>query len=311
MLANPLSWCPGLGHWMHFDQLGRRKFITLLGGAAAAWPLAMRAQQPSVPVIGRLGGISPGANPDSEVAFRQGLSETGFVEGRNVVVEYRWTEGQFDRVAAQAAELIRLQVTVIVASGGSPALAKSATTTIPIVFITGDLDPVRSGLVAGLNQPGGNATGVMLFTSALGAKRLELLHEVVPQAATVAVLTNPAFPDSEIQLKDLREAALALGLQLHLMKASSEREFDAAFAGLGQQRVGALLVGNDPFFNARRDQIVGLAARYGLPAICSAGFHPSRGPVWVNSTHYRTAAPESGLPQSPDISGSGSHPPAR
>jgi putative ABC transport system substrate-binding protein len=211
------------------------------------------------------------------------------------VVEYRWTEGQFDRVPAQAAELVRLQVAVIVASGGSSAVAKAATTTIPIIFLMGDLDPITSGLVTSLNRPGGNVTGVMLFTSLLGAKRLELLHEMLPKAPVIGMLVNPNFPDTEIQLKEVQEAAHLLALQLHVVKASSEREFDAAFANLAQQRTGALLVGNDPFFNARRDQIVGLAARYALPTIYDRREYAAAGGLMSYGTSFIEAWRQVGI----------------
>jgi len=245
----------------------RRELIALLGGAAAAWPLAARAQQP-MPVIGYLNGTSPAPSAQFVAAFRQGLNETGHAEGRNVTIEYRWAEGRYDRMTEMAADLVRRQVAVIVASGGAAAIAsaKQATATIPILFVTGS-DPVQTDLVASLNRPGGNVTGVHFFTVELESKRLGLLRDLVPNAATIAVLLNPTYPNAAFHLQEVENAARRAGQQIQILSASTEAEIDVAFARLPQLRAGALLVGADPFFNSRRDQIVALAARYAIAAI--------------------------------------------
>jgi putative ABC transport system substrate-binding protein len=246
----------------------RREFIRLLGGAAAMWPLAARAQRRPMPVVGFLNVASPGALRQQIAAFREGLKESGYVEGQNVAVEYRWAEGQYERLPELAADLVRQQVSVIVVGGGAQAelAVKAATTTIPIVFSTGG-DPVRSGLVASLNQPSGNITGVYHFATGLEAKRLGLLHEMLPKATPIAVLINPNFADAENQLRDVQEAAARLGVQLVVVRANAESDFNAAFSTVVQQRSGALLVGASPFFNNRREQLVVLAARHALPTI--------------------------------------------
>jgi putative tryptophan/tyrosine transport system substrate-binding protein len=248
----------------------RREFITLVGGATA-WPLAARAQQAAMPVIGFLDPRSPDAISARLRDFRQGLKETGYVEGENVAIEYRWAEGQYDRLAALAAELVRRQVAVIAATGGtvSALAAKAATTTIPIVFSVPD-DPVRLGLVASLARPGGNATGINFFAGELGAKRLELLRELVPAATRVAVLVNPAnAPNTEITLRDVQPAARAMGLQIQIFNASTSHEIDSAFASFVRERPDALFVGNDGFFASRRVQFATLATRDRIPAAYS------------------------------------------
>jgi putative tryptophan/tyrosine transport system substrate-binding protein len=244
----------------------RRTFITLLGGAAA-WPLTARAQQPSMPVIGFLNPASPDAVAERLQAVRQGLKDTGYIEGTNVTIEYRWAEGQFDRLPELAADLVRRRVAVIVATGGpSPLAAKAATPTIPIVFTTGG-DPVTLGLVASFNQPGGNATGVSILSTMMEGKRLGLLRELAPTATLIAVLLNPGMPTFDAQLKDVQEAARAVGQQIHILHATSEREIDAAFAKTVEVRAGALLLAADPFTFSQRDRVVALAARYAIPVI--------------------------------------------
>jgi len=243
----------------------RREFIVALGGAVT-WPLAARAQQPATPVVGWLGARSPKESASVVAAFQKGLYEAGYVEGRNVAVEYRWAELHYDRLPALAADLVGRRVSVIAATGGgaSPLAAKAATTTIPIVFVAGDLDPVNSGLVTSLNRPGGNITGVMLLLTELGAKRLELLRQLVPNVAAVGVLINPTNPGATAETKDLQEATRALRMELHILSASTDSDLDAAFATFVQQRLGALLIGNDSFFIRRREQIVAMAARRGI-----------------------------------------------
>jgi len=245
----------------------RRSFITLLGGAAAAWPLAASAQQSAMPVIGFLSPISLDTSADRLRGFRQGLRESGYIEGDNVTIAYRWAENQMDRLPELAADLVRRRVSVIAAFATAPAFAaKAATTTIPIVFLAPE-DPVRFGLVASLARPDGNLTGINLFTGELSAKRLEILREMVPGATHVAVLVNPTNPTMETTVRDVEAAARATGLQVQVFNASTSREIDAAFARFGRERPDAVFVGLDTFFNSRRAQLVNLASRHALPAI--------------------------------------------
>ena len=247
---------------------GGREFISLLGGAPAAWPLVARAQQPAMPVIGFLDSRSPDGMTDRLRAFHEGLKDSGYVERENVAIEYHWAENQLDRLPELAAELVRQQVAVIVASGGiAPALAaKAATTTIPIVFLAAE-DPVRLGLVASLAKPGGNLTGINFFNAELTAKRLQLLREMVPGAARIAVLVNPAnATTTETTLRDVQPAARAMGLQIQVLNASTNREIDAAFATFVRERPDAVFVGIDPFLISRRVQLAQLATLHQVPA---------------------------------------------
>jgi putative tryptophan/tyrosine transport system substrate-binding protein len=245
----------------------RRQFITLLSGAAVSWPLGARAQQPAMPVVGYLGTESREVENSQVVSFQQGLKEAGYIEGQNLTIEYRWAEGQYDRLPALAADLVRRQVTVIATSANAATLAaKAATTTVPIVFQVG-FDPVQVGLVASLNRPGGNATGVTSLNLEVGPKRLELLHELVPNVAVIGLLVNPDNPYAEIQSREAQAAARKLGLELHIVHARTERDFDAAFATLVKLRAGALVIGPDPIFLNRSRQLGALALRYAVPAI--------------------------------------------
>jgi putative ABC transport system substrate-binding protein len=243
----------------------RREFITL-GGAAAAWPLAAQAQQGAIAVIGFLHSQSPETNADRMRAFRQGLRETGYAEGENVAIEYRWAENQIDRLPALAAELVRRQVAVIVANSPAAFPAKAATTTIPVVFFVAE-DPVRLGLVTSLARPGGNLTGINFFAGELVAKRLGLLRELLPAATRVAVLVNPIGPATVSMLRDVEPAGRAIGLQIQVVRASTIREIDAAFVTLVRERLDTLFVGGDPFYFSRRVQLVNTAARHAVPAI--------------------------------------------
>ena len=245
----------------------RREFITLLGGVAAAWPFAVRAQQ-GIPMIGFLRSTSATASADLVAALRRGLTEAGYTEGQNLAIEYRWAENQGERLPGLVADLIRRQCAVIIAGGDAVAhAAKAATASIPIVFATGE-DPVKVGLVASLNRPGGNLTGISFYNSAdLHSKQLEFLREVVPKAAVIGLLVNPTQAAAELQQSDAQMAARALGKQILIVNASSEHDFDMAFATLAQQRAGALLIAGSAFFTGQRDRLVALAARYALPTI--------------------------------------------
>jgi len=266
----------------------RREFITLVGGAAT-WPLAAHAQKPAMPVIGFLHSESPDSTRAILVAFRQGLNETGYVEGRNVTIDYRWAESQYDRLPALAADLVSRRVSVMTANGPAAQVAKTATTTIPIVFFAGG-DPVKLGLAASLARPGGNLTGVTNLGQELGPKRLELLRELVPTATTFAVLINPTTPAAETQSKAVQAVARTLSLQLHILRASTERDFDPVFASLGDLRAGGLAIVTDPFFNTRHEQIVALTIRHAMPTIYQnrefvaagglAGYGPSFKDLW-------------------------------
>ncbi len=255
----------------------RRKFLGLLG-AAAAWPLAARAQQSAMPVIGFLSTRARDESAHLVEAFHRGLAENGYTASRNVAIEYRWAEGRYDQMPALAAELVRRLVTVLVSTGAEPSAlaAKAATGTIPIVS-TFTADPVERGLVASLNHPGGNVTGVNLLTATMEPKRLGLLRDLVPQAAIVGVLLNPNFPPAASQLRDTEGAARAIGLQLHMLRASTDREIDTAFESIAQQHIPALMVASDAFFITRREKLVALAAHYGVPAIYNIREYPMAG----------------------------------
>ena len=245
----------------------RREFITLISGAAVAWPIVARAQQPAVPVIGFLGSRASGEDPQLLTAFRLGLKDSGYVEGQNVAIEYRFAENQYNRLPTLAADLVQRRVALIAANGPAAQAAKAATSTIPIVFTVG-FDPVEVGLVASLNRPGGNVTGVSILDVQLGAKRLELLHELVPKAAIIAVLVNPADPVRAANISTaVQTAARTLGLQSNVVQASSERDFDAVFASLLQMRADGLVIGGEPFFNSRGKQLGALSARHKVPTI--------------------------------------------
>jgi putative ABC transport system substrate-binding protein len=246
--------------------IGRRELLAALGGAAAAWPLAARAQQPAMPVVGLLRSATLVDAAHLVAAFRQGLKETGFVEGQNVSVEYRSAEGRLDRLPALVADLLRRAVAVIVTNNEAALPVKAATTTVPIVFVTGG-DPLTVGLVNSLNRPGGNITGVSFLSSGLAAKQLELLRQLVPKAIAIAALVDPNYPPAETQLRNVQEAARSVGLQTRVLKASNEREIDAAFATLIQQRADALIVQGGAFLFSRRNQIVSLGTRHAVPAI--------------------------------------------
>ena len=248
-----------------FD-MRRREFITLVGGVAAAWPVAARGQQPAMPVIGFLHHASPDVAAGLAAAFRQGLKETGFVEGQNVRIEYRWAQGRYDLLPELAADLARREVAVIMTNTPTSQVAKAATSTIPIVFASAD-DPIPLGLVASFNRPGGNATGIYFLIAALEGKRVEFLHEVVPKAGTIALLVDPNFPSAATQTLAMRQAARSLGLNLLVVTAGTERDIDTAFATLVREGAGALAVAASGFFFFHREQLVALAAHHGMPVV--------------------------------------------
>jgi putative tryptophan/tyrosine transport system substrate-binding protein len=272
----------------------RRDFITLLGGVAAAWPLAARAQRPSMPVIGFLRSTPFAPFAHLVDAFRQGLKEAGFVEGENVTIEQRWADNHLDRLPGLAADLLRRQVAVIVSNGPAVEAARSATTTIPIVFVIGD-DPVRQGLVTSLNRPGGNLTGLTFFGDRLGAKRLEMLLELVPGARVIAVLIDPNFSASANELREVEEAGHTIGRKIVVVKVGDEREFDRAFASIMQAGAGALVVGGSPVFTSQRQALVALAARHAIPAIYNVRDYVEAGGLISYSASFTGAYRQAGL----------------
>jgi len=259
------------------SYIGRRKFLAMLGGAAAAaWPVTARAQQPAMPVVGILGISAPDTIGDRLRAFRLGLKEAGYIDGENLAIDYRWTENQFDRFPELAADFVRKRVAVITTVAGASLAAKLATTSIPIVFISAE-DPVRLGLVASLARPGGNLTGINIFSAELVAKRLEFVRELLPSATRIAVLISPSGPSSETTLRDIEPAADALGLRVQVLNASTPREIDAAFATLVRERLDALFLAADPFFTSRRVQLANLATRHVVPMISATREVPEAG----------------------------------
>ncbi len=280
---------------MHFHQWKRRQFITLLGGAVAAWPLALRAQQPAMPVVGILSSGSSSAFTELLGAFRQGLKETGYIEGQNVAIESHWAEGQFDRLSQLAADLVQRRVSVIVTTGVSSALAaKAASSTIPLVFLSQD-DPVKLGLVTNFNEPGGNATGISLLTGALVAKRLEFIRQLVPENAPISYLMNPQAPESGFHLGYITAAAHDIGQPFKVLNASSEGDIDDAFAALAQQRGAALIVSTDPFLVSRFHQIVVLAAYLKIPTIYDRREYVAGGGLISYGTHLSEAFSQIGV----------------
>jgi putative tryptophan/tyrosine transport system substrate-binding protein len=272
------------------SHIDRRKFLATLGGAVAAWPLAVSAQQAAVPVVGFLSSGEPQVFAHMIDAFRQGLNETGYVVGQNVVFEHRAAGSDYDRFRAMADDLVRRQVAVIFATGSTPAAlaARAATSTIPIVFYMGG-DPVEHRLVASLSRPGGNLTGFGFLGFALAAKRLELLRELLPNAATIGMLVNPANPDSDFEMRDIQDAGRILGRHIHTLTASSDADFDGVFATLVNQQIGALIVASDPYFSGRRGRIVALATRHGVAAIYERREFPDAGGL-ISYGHHRADA---------------------
>ena len=276
-------------------DIGRRQFISALGGAALAWPLAARAQQPAMPMIGFLSAASAAATPQNAAALREGLADAGFVEGKNVAIEFRYADQHLERLPKLAIDLVRRQVAVIVTGGGDvPAMiAKGATSTIPIVFVTG-FDPVKSGLVASLNRPGGNVTGATVIAGQLSEKRLELLRDLVPTARLVAVLINQDNPNTETDVPDLEAAARTLGIQIEFLKASDEREVDTAFVSLAQLKADALLLNPDPLFTTLRQKIVALAEHQSVPAVYYSGDYTDVGGLISYGASFRGAYRQAG-----------------
>jgi putative tryptophan/tyrosine transport system substrate-binding protein len=274
----------------------RREFITIVGGAAASWPLAARAQQATLPVIGFLSSGSSSTWSSFVDGFRRGLSEAGFVAGQNVTIEYRWADGQYDRLPALAADLVGQRVAVIFAAGGpDPArAAKAATSTIPIAFYSAT-DPVKAGLVPSFNRPGGNITGVSIMGSVLEGKRLELLHELVPKASTIGVLIDPNYPSAESESRDAQEAAARFGVTALVLAAGTEQDIDTAFATLAQRGAGALLVTQNPLFLARREQLFALAMRHGLPAMYSLREFPVNGGLASYGPDFKEGFRQAGI----------------
>jgi len=274
----------------------RREFIAIVGCTAAAWPLASRAEQSAMPVIGFLNSASPQPFANYVAGFRAGLKQTGYVDGQNVTIEFRWAEGHYDRLPEMAADLVRRKVAVLVATGGGPSItaAKTSTTTIPIVFTIGS-DPVRLGFVTSLSRPGGNITGVNLFVVAMESKRLGLLRALVPGVQLIAVLLNPNLQTYTQQKSDVEEAARVIGQQIHLLSASNESEIDAAFATAVKLRAGAMLVSGDPFFNSQHDKIIALAARYAIPAIYEQREHALAGGLMSYGTNLSEGYRQAGV----------------
>jgi putative ABC transport system substrate-binding protein len=281
---------------MQFDQLKRREFVVLLGGAAVAWPLSARAQQAAMPVIGFLVSASAEGYASVLVPVREALNEAGYSEGQNLSIEYRWADYHYDRLPALAADLIRRQVAVIYATGSvvSAIAAKSATSAIPIVFLHGS-DPVRYGLVASLNRPGGNVTGVTLYNSALGPKRIELLRDLVPKATTIGLLVNPTNPNAADDSKEIQEAGQSVGVRVEIISASSESDFDEAFAKIRQLRADALMVHVDALFNAQYKKIVALAEQYAVPTIYAIQTAPRAGGLISYGTNTDVISRQAGI----------------
>jgi putative tryptophan/tyrosine transport system substrate-binding protein len=278
------------------EAMRRREFIAFVGSTVAAWPLPARAEQSAMRVIGFLNSASPQPFASYVAGFRAGLKETGYVDGQNVAIEFRWAEGHYDRLPEMAAGLVRHKVAVLVSTGGTPSVtaAKAATATIPIVFTTGS-DPVRLGFVTSLNRPGGNITGVNMFVAAMESKRLGLLRALIPGVQLIAVLLNPNRPDHAHELREVQEPAATIGQQIHILPASNVSDIDAAFATAAQLRAGAMLIGSDPFFNSQRDKIVALAARHSIPAIYEQREYALAGGLMSYGTNFSDGYRQAGI----------------